>query len=153
MRRLILATVALVLFLGLLMQCCKPDTSITDHKAYVEGLLNGSHEIRKMTTTPTASGHISGSFFIGCGGIGGDYEASYKVLFSWKGNDGRYRIMKLPYESFVVSFDESADVPMVRFDYERGLVWGMKRISDNNLADIVKVAYVTCCESDWTLGI
>ena len=122
----------------------------TSAKTRAENILNGEHKLRKMTERIEQNSQLSGGFFLFIGQLSGARETKIVVKFAWEMNDGTYAISSLPLEKNRMKFNESAEVPTVKFQWEK---YGHSRELQTLIDESVEFMLITCKESDWPVNV
>lgn len=131
---------------------CKEDEPPKPTKAEI--LLNGTHNLRKMSERTEVNSHISGGFFLVFGILEGGSKTTISVKFAWQMNDGTYAISSLPLEKIRVKLDNKITTPTIEFNrWQRCDAWCDNNSLQGLIHDSVEYAIITVKESDWPIQV
>lgn len=119
-----------------------------------EILLDGIHQLRKMSERTEVNSRISGGFFLVLGTLEGKSKTTISVKFAWQMNDGTYAISSLPLEKIRVRLDEKIAAPTIEFNrWRRCDVWCAENGLQPLIDDSVEYAVITVKENDWPIQV
>lgn len=136
---------ASVLFVALLAACSPHE----QNPSTADPILRGEHLLRKMVNRTETESRVSAGFFLVVGDVGATTSTSVSVKFAWKMNDGIYAISSLPLEKIRIQVDEKADVPTMKFRWQRCYTKELQELMNR----CVLYALVTAREKDWPVQI
>lgn len=114
-------------------------------------ILKGEHQLRKVAAkmNPDLSVATTSYFMFASCREGSNVLHNFSVKFSWLMNDGSYSLSSLSLDKIRVKFDESYEVPTIKFR------WRPSDYSDVSylMGNEVIYAVVTTKESDWPIPL
>lgn len=112
-------------------------------------MLNGEHELRRLTAGTYSEHKASGSFFLFTGDYSSTTKHGIRVVFSWRLNDGTYAISSIPIEKLRVNINANNINPTIKFRWRSSESKDLQYIIDN----YVLYAVITCKSEDWPESI
>jgi hypothetical protein len=127
-----------------------------DSRTTIDEYLSGKFELRKLNYRDVTEGGVSGSFFLGIGGISDNRHEVSKIRFSWKTPKGDYAISEFPIDDIRVDFDSTITDPYIMFTCETNECYEYKDTYINSdfrfYEDIIYVT-IYCKEEDYTIDV
>ena len=137
---------------GFIWLCVKHEANLRN-RPYSQSyqMLEGRHQLRKLTTSTSRESEISGGFFLIAGGMSGSSKDKRTVTFSWENVDNEYIISTIPVEKIRIKLDEKVEAPYVTFNHEASPK--MERSIQTEIDFYLNYATFTCKPSDWVIDI